>query len=160
VVHKKGIEIIKSQVGRDSEGTSGLPVHWLELELEGKLDGAGTASIRSSKPATPCTPPKSGSFSESALVDKWQHRNGRLRSSICAGTGAVLRPDPACAAIGPRVISASSSATSPWRVSVSLLSRLREYRGESLPAIAPEFGGVINMTAQESKVCWPPTVLP
>ena len=32
--------------------------------------------------------------------------------------------------------------------------------GKSLPAVAPEFGGVINMTAKESKACWPPTVVP
>jgi arylsulfatase A-like enzyme len=32
--------------------------------------------------------------------------------------------------------------------------------GKSLPSVAPEFGGVINMTAKESKACWPPTVVP
>ena len=32
--------------------------------------------------------------------------------------------------------------------------------GKSLPSVPPGFGGVINMTARESKACWPPTVVP
>ncbi len=32
--------------------------------------------------------------------------------------------------------------------------------GKSLPSAPPEFGGVINMDAQNSKQCWPPTVVP
>jgi hypothetical protein len=31
---------------------------------------------------------------------------------------------------------------------------------KALPAFAPEFGGVTNMTAKESKPCWPPTLVP
>jgi hypothetical protein len=36
---------MRSQVGRDSEGTSGPAVSCLELELEGELDGAGTSDL-------------------------------------------------------------------------------------------------------------------
>ena len=32
--------------------------------------------------------------------------------------------------------------------------------GKSLPAVAPPFSGVINLTARESKACWPPSVVP
>lgn len=36
---------MRSQVGRDSEGTSGPPAFCLELELEGELDGARAADL-------------------------------------------------------------------------------------------------------------------
>ena len=32
--------------------------------------------------------------------------------------------------------------------------------GKYLPSTPPEFGGVINMSAKDSKSCWPPTVVP
>jgi arylsulfatase len=32
--------------------------------------------------------------------------------------------------------------------------------GKSLPPAPPEFGGVINLSAKESKPCWPPQVVP
>src|SRR6266481_3834042 len=40
-----GIQAMRSQVRRDSEGASGPPVSCLELELEGELDGAGAADL-------------------------------------------------------------------------------------------------------------------
>jgi len=39
------IEVMRSQVGRDSEGTRGPSVSCLELELEGELDGTGAADL-------------------------------------------------------------------------------------------------------------------
>jgi len=40
-----GIEVMRAQVGRDSEGTGGHPVSCLELELEGELDRTRPADL-------------------------------------------------------------------------------------------------------------------
>jgi hypothetical protein len=32
--------------------------------------------------------------------------------------------------------------------------------GKSIPSAPPDFGGVINLSAKESKPCWPPAVVP